>query len=767
MGGFEPWQVSIGLGVGAGRLLRRHSSYWGNRFTALSADDDHGHRVGRRRASWSVAVFGMNHSAGWPVDGVLGLVAVAARRPLRAGRCHARGARHAGRHQRGASGRPRRDHGPLLGVPGHRPDHRQRRRAARAAEWSGHRRSADRLAPGCCSIALVPLCWLRGSEHLVGAAASPELAPARRRPPVPTLAIGGPCASPSSSSRPCATTPPMPRWRRIGCSCAPATCASSDRGSTPCCRSASAVQQRIEQVIREEIDAHRRAGDGDAGRPSRRPVAASRGATPRSARRWSRFKDRGGRDMVLAMTHEEVVADLVRDIVQQLPPAAADRVPLPDQVPGRATRARRADPRPRVRHEGQLHPSTPTRPASTAATSSTTGRTSGSSRGSGCEADRRSAPTSGSWAAAGAHEFMVLNEHGEDTLVLCDACGYAANQQIARVRKPEPTAEEPQPDRGGRHARDRYDRRAGRAPGGPHRRGRPRPSSSSPATGACVTAIVRGDFEVNETKLANAVKAVGGLRPAHGRRDPGRRHGARLRLADRRPRHGRRRGRPGRRARRTWWPARTGTASTCATSTPAATSRRTWWSTSPTPARAIPARTAARRCAWRRGSRSATSSSSARDFTEALGATFLAEDGSRQPVGDGLVRDRAGPQRWPASWRPTTTTRASPGRIEVAPYRGPPGGHRRQRDPAVARGGRGALPAPDRCRGGRAVRRPRRVARGEVHRCRAARHADHRHRLASRRWPPAAWRSPIGQRASERSGRSTTVEAELRRRAGA
>ena len=36
----------------------------------------------------------------------------------------------------------------------------------------------------------------------------------------------------------------------------------------------------------------------------------------------ARFKDRAGRDMVLAMTHEEVVADLLRDIVQsyrQLP----------------------------------------------------------------------------------------------------------------------------------------------------------------------------------------------------------------------------------------------------------------------------------------------------------------------------------------------------------------------------------------------------------------------------------------------------------------
>jgi len=30
-----------------------------------------------------------------------------------------------------------------------------------------------------------------------------------------------------------------------------------------------------------------------------------------------------------------------------------------------------------------------------------------------------------------AHEFMFLNEHGEDKLVLCDGCGYSANQEVA------------------------------------------------------------------------------------------------------------------------------------------------------------------------------------------------------------------------------------------------------------------------------------------------------------------------------------------------
>ena len=30
-----------------------------------------------------------------------------------------------------------------------------------------------------------------------------------------------------------------------------------------------------------------------------------------------------------------------------------------------------------------------------------------------------------------AHEFMYLNPLGEDTLVLCDSCGYSANRQVA------------------------------------------------------------------------------------------------------------------------------------------------------------------------------------------------------------------------------------------------------------------------------------------------------------------------------------------------
>ena len=81
------------------------------------------------------------------------------------------------------------------------------------------------------------------------------------------------------------------------------------------------VQQRIEQVIREEIDA---IGGQEMEMPVVHPASLWRasGRYDKIGPEMARFTDRSGRDIVLAMTHEEVVADLVRDIVssyRQLP----------------------------------------------------------------------------------------------------------------------------------------------------------------------------------------------------------------------------------------------------------------------------------------------------------------------------------------------------------------------------------------------------------------------------------------------------------------
>ena len=68
----------------------------------------------------------------------------------------------------------------------------------------------------------------------------------------------------------------------------------------------------------------------------------------------ARFKDRGDRDMVLAMTHEEVVAILLRDIVQSYRQLPVIVYHFQTKFRDEPRVPRRPDPRPRVRHEGRL-----------------------------------------------------------------------------------------------------------------------------------------------------------------------------------------------------------------------------------------------------------------------------------------------------------------------------------------------------------------------------------------------------------------------------
>jgi prolyl-tRNA synthetase len=118
-----------------------------------------------------------------------------------------------------------------------------------------------------------------------------------------------------------------------------------------------------------------------------------------------------------------------------------------------------------------------------------------------------------------AHEYMYLTPVGEDTLVLCRNCGYAANRQIARFAK-KPAAPEPLKP---------IDKVAT-----PHCKtieelanflGVPKSKTAkavfmiagheaaSRTREEFVFAVIRGEMEVNETKLANALKADW-LRPA-------------------------------------------------------------------------------------------------------------------------------------------------------------------------------------------------------------------------------------------------------------
>src|SRR3990170_8420052 len=121
-----------------------------------------------------------------------------------------------------------------------------------------------------------------------------------------------------------------------------------------------------------------------------------------------------------------------------------------------------------------------------------------------------------------AHEFMFLTEIGEDTLVLCDHCGYAANRQAARFHKPAPPAEEPRPLE--RIATPSAETIAALArildvPGSRTAKvvlfsaAVPVRDGEREAREVLVMGLVRGDMNLNETKLSHAVQARW-LRPA-------------------------------------------------------------------------------------------------------------------------------------------------------------------------------------------------------------------------------------------------------------
>jgi len=271
------------------------------------------------------------------------------------------------------------------------------------------------------------------------------------------------------------------------------------------------VSRRIEQVIREEVDA---IGGQEMEMPVVHPADLWResGRYAKIGPEMVRFKDRSGRDMVLAMTHEEVVTDLLRDIVKsyrQLPAIVYHfQTKFRDEP-----RARGGLIRVREFVMKDSYTLDPDEAALDVSYQAHYGAYQKIFGRLGLETVVVGADV-GIMGGSQAHEFMALNDAGEDTLVICESCGYAANQQIATVTKPSPPDEEPRPTE--EVATPDTPTIASLADllgvGTDHTA---KATFFVTGDGRLLTAIVRGDFEVNETKLSNAVKAIGGLRPAH------------------------------------------------------------------------------------------------------------------------------------------------------------------------------------------------------------------------------------------------------------
>jgi prolyl-tRNA synthetase len=199
--------------------------------------------------------------------------------------------------------------------------------------------------------------------------------------------------------------------------------------------------EKIARIIREEID---RIGGQELTMPIIHPAELWQ-----ESGRWqaidasmARFKDRGGRDMLLAMTHEEVVTDLARREIhsyRQLP-----RLLYQIQTKFRdEPRARGGLIRTReftMKDSYSLDRDVAGLQQQYAAHYTAYFRIYG----------RCGLPViavlsdTGIMGGEMAHEFIYLTPIGEDTLVLCTRCGYAANREVARFMK-EPRSAAPEP----------------------------------------------------------------------------------------------------------------------------------------------------------------------------------------------------------------------------------------------------------------------------------------------------------------------------------
>jgi prolyl-tRNA synthetase len=118
-----------------------------------------------------------------------------------------------------------------------------------------------------------------------------------------------------------------------------------------------------------------------------------------------------------------------------------------------------------------------------------------------------------------AHEYMYLNPIGEDTLILCDSCGYSANRQVARFKKSPVAPEELKPIQKVLTPNCKSIEELANFVGLPKSKTAKavffmaQIPEGEKLTEKFIFAVIRGDMELNETKLANAIHARD-LRPA-------------------------------------------------------------------------------------------------------------------------------------------------------------------------------------------------------------------------------------------------------------
>ncbi len=283
------------------------------------------------------------------------------------------------------------------------------------------------------------------------------------------------------------------------------------------------VKRKIERIIREEMDA---IGGQEVSLPVVHPAELWQ-----KSGRWyqigddmARLKDRNGRDMVLGMTHEEIMADMAQQIV-----SSYRQLPF---VLYQIQTKFRDEPRPRA---GIIRVREFTMKDAYSFDRDQAGLDAfyphiyqayfNVFRRAGMDVIAVQSDV-GMMGGSMAHEFMALLPIGEDTIIVCDNCDYSANRQVATFRKPQPPT-------GAQLPLEEV-----HTPGattiaaladflhiGPDQTAKAvflmaemdGPAQADGKAGKIINrfvfAVLRGDMELNETKLTNAINARS-VRPA-------------------------------------------------------------------------------------------------------------------------------------------------------------------------------------------------------------------------------------------------------------
>lgn len=273
---------------------------------------------------------------------------------------------------------------------------------------------------------------------------------------------------------------------------------------------------KLENLIRKEIDA---IGGQEISMPVIHPadIWKETGRWQQIGSEMGRFRDKNEHDMVLAMTHEEVVGDLVRREIHSYKQ-------LPRLIYHIQTKWR-DDPRPRA---GLIRVREFTMKDSYSLDMDSDGleyQYRAHFQAYYNIFNRCALPVisiksdTGMMGGSLAHEFMYLSNIGEDTLLICNNCGYKANRQVARFKKiPLPKEEKKEIIRVSTPGTHTIESLASYLNIQKENTAKAvffmaQFQEESGIKEEFVFAVVRGDMEINETKLLNALKAKE-LRPA-------------------------------------------------------------------------------------------------------------------------------------------------------------------------------------------------------------------------------------------------------------